>query len=77
MDQLHVAEWRIFDLHDSTRTEFDAYEAGHLREREEWLAQQTADVRRELPDRADLDRAWTSWLRGHRRTMGFVTFILA
>lgn len=77
VDELHAAQWRILDLHDSTRTEFDAYETGHLREREEWLAAQPDAVRREHPVRAELDQAWTSWLRGHRRSMGFVTFVLA
>ena len=68
---MHAAGWRVLDLHDTTRQEFDAFEVGHLREREEWLLDHPAhDLR------ADLDRAWTAWLRGHRRSMGFVTLLL-
>lgn len=76
VDQLHDAGWRILDLYDSTRTEFDAFEVGHLREREEWLV-----GHRDHPDhdtvRSELDQSWSSWLRGHRRSMGFVTLVLA
>ncbi|WP_125776034.1 SAM-dependent methyltransferase [Antribacter gilvus] len=71
VDQLHEAGWRILDLHESTRTEFDDFELGHLREREQWLIDHP-----DHPVRAELDSAWTAWLRGHRRTMGFVTFVL-
>lgn len=77
VDRLHATGWRILDLHDSTRTEWDAYEVGHFRERELWLVSQPESSRAEHPVRADLDRAWASWLRGHRRSLGFVTFVLA
>jgi len=77
VDQLHATGWRILDLHDTTRTEWDAYEVGHFRERELWLAAQPDPVRQQHPVRAELDRVWTSWLRGHRRSLGFVTFVLA
>lgn len=72
VDAALAAGWRILDLHDSTRTEFDAYEVGHLRAREEWLLDHPSH-----PIRAELDRAWSSWLRGHRRPMGFLTLLLA
>jgi len=74
-DLLHNSGWRIIDMHDSTRTEFDDFEVGHLRERELWLVNHPEAF--EEPIRAELDQAWTSWFRGHRRPMRFVTFILA
>lgn len=67
----HEGGWRVLDLHDSTRTEFDAFEVGHLREREEWLLQHD-----DATVRTEQDRAWQSWLQGHRRPMGFVTLLL-
>jgi cyclopropane fatty-acyl-phospholipid synthase-like methyltransferase len=76
VDQLHETGWRILDLHDSTRTEFDDFEVGHLREREEWLAGHR-DHRDSESVESELDQAWSSWLRGHRKTMGFASFVLA
>lgn len=70
--QVHGARWRILRMHDSSRAEFDTFEVGHLRDREEWLVDH-ADP--EL--QADQDRGWQAWLTGHRRPMGFVTFVLA
>lgn len=67
----HDSRWRVLDLHDSTRAEFDAFDVGHFREREEWLLTHNDDT-----VRAEQDRAWQSWLRGHRRPMGFVTLLL-
>lgn len=72
VETLHHHQWRILDMHDSTSQEFDAFEVGHLREREEWLLHHADDL-----VRAEQEAAWTSWLRGHRRSMGFVTFVLA
>lgn len=68
---MHTAGWRVLDLHDSTRTELDQFELGQLREREDWLL-----TRPNHPVRQELDRAWSSWLRGHRRAMGFVSVVL-
>ena len=76
VDVLHGAGWRILNLHDTTRTEFDDYEVAHLREREEWLVGHPDHP--DHPDvREQLQRQWSSWLRGHRRPMGFATFVLA
>ncbi|WP_161958532.1 class I SAM-dependent methyltransferase [Ornithinimicrobium cavernae] len=69
--RVQAAGWRVLDLHDSTRTEFDAFEVGHLREREEWLLEHPGH-----PVRAELDQDWAAWLRGRRRPMGFVTLLL-
>jgi len=90
VDAAHAAGWRVLDLHDSTLQEFDAFELGHLREREAWLVAQP-----EQPDgedgtapappggpapaaelRRSLDQSWTVWLRGRRRPLGFVTLVL-
>lgn len=71
VDLVHAAGWRVLDLHDSTRTEFDAFEVGHFREREEWLLDHPGH-----PMEQELDREWTAWLRGRRRPMGFVTLLL-
>ncbi len=72
VELIHGAGWRILDLHDSTPTEFDAFEVGHLREREGWLVDHP-----DHPVRAEVDREWSAWLRGRRRSMGFVTMLLA
>ena len=71
VDRVHAAGWRVLDLHDTTQTEFDAFEVGHLREREEWLLDHP-----DHPVRDHLDREWTAWLRGRRRPMGFITLLL-
>ncbi|USQ81298.1 class I SAM-dependent methyltransferase [Ornithinimicrobium faecis] len=71
VDLVHAAGWRVVDLHDSTRTEFDTFELGHLREREEWLLDHPGH-----PVQQELDHEWTAWLRGRRRPMGFVTLLL-
>lgn len=71
VETVHETGWRILDLHDSTRTEFDDFELGHLREREQWLV-----CHPEHPIRPELDQTWSSWLRGHRRPMGFITLVL-
>lgn len=71
IDLVHAAGWRVLDLHDSTRSEFDAFEVGHLREREEWLLDHP-----DHPVRDELDREWSAWLRGRRLPMGFVTLLL-
>lgn len=76
VDLLHDAGWRILDLHDTTRTEFDDFEVGHQREREEWLVSHPNHPDHQLVQ-GDLDQAWSSWLRGHRHPMGFATFVLA
>lgn len=65
------AGWRILDWHDSTQPELDAYEVNLWREREEWLLEHPSH-----PVRTELDDAWSGWLRGHRRAMGFVTVAL-
>lgn len=71
VETMLAADWRILDLRDSTRQEFDAFERGHLREREELLLDHpTPEVR------TAQEKAWRSWLRGHRRSMGFATFLL-
>lgn len=66
-----AAGWHVLDLHDSTRAEFDAFDLGHLRERQEWLTRH-----RDHPDAGQLAAEVTDWLRGHRRPMGFATFLL-
>jgi len=71
VDLVHQEGFRILDLHESTPEEFDAFELGHLREREEWLLEHPGHA-----VRGELDAAWTAWLRGHRRPMGFVTLLL-
>lgn len=71
VDLVHQEGFRVLDLHESTPEEFDAFELGHLRGREEWLLEHPGH-----PVRDQLDAAWTSWLRGHRRPMGFVTLLL-
>lgn len=70
------AHWRILDLRTSTAQEWEAFECGHLRDREAWLV---ANPGHEAAPglRDELDAARMSWLRGHRDVMGFVTFILA
>ena len=67
-----AAGWRILDLHDSTRAEFDAFDLGHLRERQEWLRRHP-----DHPERNQIAAEVTDWLRGHRRPMGFATFLLS
>lgn len=76
VDLLHQSGWRILHLHDSTRGEFDDFEVAHFREREEWLVDHPEHRDHDVV-RSELDQMWTSWLRGHRRSMGFVTFVLA
>lgn len=72
--------WRILDLHDSTRTELDSFELGHLRERQQWLLDHPDHP--DLPDLADhpmaaeLDAEVLAWVRGHREPFGFVTLVL-
>lgn len=72
VDTIHTHGWRILHLHDSTRSEWDAFEYGHLREREVWLLDHPNH-----PVRHELDQAWTAWTRGRRRVLGFATFVLA
>lgn len=71
VDLLLDAGWRVLDLHDSTVGEFDAFEIGHLREREEWLTEHWSQK-----VHAEQAASWSSWLRGHRRSMGFATLLL-
>lgn len=66
-----AAGWLILDMHDSTQTEFDAFDLGHLRPRLEWALEHPDD-----PARDEVSNAVVSWLKGHRRPMGFVTFVL-
>ncbi|WP_147915307.1 SAM-dependent methyltransferase [Ruania zhangjianzhongii] len=70
-DAALAAGWQILDLHDSTRAEFDAFDLGHLRERQEWLTRHP-----EHPEAGQISAEVTDWLRGHRRPMGFATFLL-
>ncbi len=77
VELVHAAGWRVLDLHDSTCTEFDAFEMGHLREREEWLLDHPGHPDHpDHPVQQELDAEWTAWLRGRRRQMGFVTLLL-
>ncbi|NHA69122.1 SAM-dependent methyltransferase [Phycicoccus flavus] len=79
VDLVHAAGWRVLDLHDSTRQEFDAFEVGHLQEREQWAVAhrgETDTIGSHTALTAELDQAWTRWLRGHRRSMGFVSLVL-
>lgn len=67
----HSAGWTVLDMHDSTQAEFDAFDLGHLRPRLEWALEHPGeDASDEMRD------AVISWLRGHRRPMGFVTFVM-
>ncbi|MGC5628109.1 SAM-dependent methyltransferase [Georgenia sp. Z1344] len=71
VEDAYAAGWVLLGMHETTRQEFDDFDLGHLRERQEWLARH--------PDHADADeiaREVTDWLRGHRRPLGFVTLLL-
>lgn len=70
------AGWRVIDMRTSTLHEWEEFECGHLRHREEWLV---ANPRHESASqvRNELNKTRMSWLRGHRNVMGFVTLILA
>jgi SAM-dependent methyltransferase len=72
VDRIIDAGWHVLDIHESTRAEFDAFDIGFLRERQEWIA-----ARPDHPERAAVAREVASWIRGHRGPMGFVTFLLA
>ena len=72
VDSIIDAGWHVLDIHESTRAEFDAFDIGFLRERQEWIA-----ARPDHPERAAVAREVVSWVRGHRGPMGFVTFLLA
>lgn len=71
VEEVHAAGWRVLALHDSTRAELDDYEVGHLLERELWLLEHP-----DHPVREELDRMWMAWLRGHRRSLGFVSLVI-
>lgn len=66
-----AAGWLILDMHDSTQTELDAFDLGHLRPRTEWALDHRDD-----PVREEMSKAVAAWIRGHRRPMGFVTFVM-
>lgn len=70
------AGWRVLDLRTSTLQEWEEFECGHLRDREEWLAS-NPDYTSASEVRDELNKTRMSWLRGHREVMGFVTLILA
>ncbi|MGO1582004.1 MAG: SAM-dependent methyltransferase [Actinomycetaceae bacterium] len=71
-DAALAAGWHVLDMHESTRQEFDAFDLGHLRDRQEWAARHP-----DHPDHDAVAQEVTDWLRGHRGPMGFATFLLA
>ncbi|RAX44411.1 SAM-dependent methyltransferase [Arthrobacter sp. AQ5-06] len=76
VDIVTNAGWRVLDLRTSTSQEWEDFECGHLRNREQWLVTHPEhELASEI--RSELDKARMMWLRGHRNVMGFVTFILA
>lgn len=75
VDLMAAGGWRILDLFESTVQEWDVFERGLQRDRDEWLIahpdHEEADaVRREL----DEDR--NRWIRGTRSVMGFAVVLL-
>ncbi|QDG66960.1 methyltransferase [Pseudarthrobacter sp. NIBRBAC000502772] len=76
VDKVISAGWRVLDLRTSTSQEWEEFECGHLRNREQWLVTHPEhEAASEIRD--ELDKARMMWLRGHRDVMGFVTFVLA
>lgn len=76
VDIIARAGWRVLDLRTSTTQEWEEFECGHLRNREQWLVTHPEhEAATEIRD--ELDEVRMMWLRGHRDVMGFVTFILA
>lgn len=75
VDVIAATGWRVLDLQESSRDEWDAFECGLMRDREEWLvANPGAPGVEEMS--WELDKHRRSWLRGHRDVMGFATFVL-
>lgn len=75
IDQAVAAGFRPLLISTVTDQEWEVYESGHMREREEWLTvnqqhDQAAAVRDELDDQRRI------WLRGHRSFLGFAYVIL-
>jgi len=76
IDAVARAGWRVLDMRTSTLQEWEEFECGHPRDREEWLVsnpehESASEVRDEL------NKTRMSWLRGHRDVMGFVRLVLA
>ncbi len=67
----HTTGWTILDMHDATQAEFDAFDLGHLRPRLEWALEHPG-----AEESNEARAAVVSWIRGHRRPMGFVTLVL-
>jgi hypothetical protein len=76
IDAVAESGWRVLDMRTSTLQEWEEFECGHLRDREEWLV---SNPEHELATqvRDELNTTRTNWLRGHRNVMGFVTLVLA
>jgi SAM-dependent methyltransferase len=76
IDAVAESGWRVLDMRTSTLQEWEEFECGHLRDREEWLV---SNSEHELATqvRDELNTTRMNWLRGHRNVMGFVTLILA
>lgn len=67
----HAAGWTVLDMHDSSQAEFDAFDLGHLRPRLAWALEHPGE-----DESNEVRAAVVAWMRGHRRPLGFVTFVL-
>lgn len=74
-DLITAAGWRIFELFDSTPGEWDHFEGGQLRDREEWLVAHPSHPEAGAVREA-LDQERSRWLRGTRNVMGFAVVLL-
>ncbi len=76
IDAVARAGWRVLDMRTSTLQEWEEFECGQLRDREEWLVS-NPEHESTLRVRNEVNETRMSWLRGHRNVMGFVTLVLA
>lgn len=75
VDLITSAGWRTLDLFESTVQEWDAFERGLQRDREEWLIAHP-DHEEAAAVRKDLDEDRSRSIRGTRGVMGFAVVLL-
>jgi cyclopropane fatty-acyl-phospholipid synthase-like methyltransferase len=76
LDRAIDAGFRPLAMSSVTDQEWEEYESGHMREREQWLADHPAHPAADAI-RRELDAQRSIWLRGHRSFLGFAYVVLA
>lgn len=75
LDLITSLGWRVLDLFESTVREWDEFERGRQRDREEWLIAHP-DHEKAAAIRGELDEDRNRWIRGTRSVMGFAVVLL-